>query len=82
MTTKSAIAPQVGDLAIQVFDARLTNDVPVIITEVSANGRQVTAQSITGAGFGAVMGVYTLRKNGKYALKGRGQWAETLRFKK
>lgn len=73
-------APQIGDLAVSVFDARRASDFTMMVTAVSPNGRQVTAQSISGAGFGRVMGVYTLRKNGKYALKGDGQWSETLRF--
>lgn len=67
-------------MATLVFDARLTSDVPMMVTEVSPNGRHLTAQSITPAGFGPVHGVYTLRKNGRYALKGSPQWHETLRF--
>lgn len=76
------VAPKVGDLAILVFDARRTSDTQLLVTEVSPNGRTLVAQGVTGAGFNPVGGTYTLRRNGKYALKGGGQWSEYLRFQK
>lgn len=73
-------SPTVGARATVSFGGRRTSDLPLVVTEVSANGRTLVAQVLHVDGFGQVRETYTLRRNGKYARKGAGQWDEFLRF--
>lgn len=74
--------PVVGDLATVAYGAgRTTSDTPSMVVEVSTSGRSLVAHGVYDGGFTADRATYTLRKNGRYARKGGGQWDEFLRFR-
>lgn len=69
--------PALGSTAVVIAAPGYPTEATVIVSTVA--GHAVTASMVTASGLHA-METYTLRRNGKYALKGGGQWANYLRF--